>query len=82
VVDIPESLTARRNFTDWWVKLQERYKNKGCPLSVYEQSELLAMLARNPFAAVEKLQYSVVNFEASYATLLAPKKKQLEHGPP
>ncbi len=40
------------------------------------------MLARNPFSAVEKLKYSVVNFETSYATLLAPQKKQpIERGP-
>jgi hypothetical protein len=66
---IPKSLSGRRNFTDWWRKLQELYQNKGCPLSAYEQSEILAMLARSPFTAVEKLQYSVVNFEKSYATL-------------
>jgi hypothetical protein len=73
---IPKSLSGRRNFNDWWRKLQEQYKNKNCPLTAYEQTEILAMLARNPFTAVEKLQYSVVNFETSYATLLAPKNQQ------
>ena len=73
---IPKSLTARRNFNDWWLKYQEQYKTKGCPLTAYEQSEVLAMLARNPFTAVEKLKYSVVNFETSYAARLAPRKTQ------
>ena len=56
------------NFNDWWHKLHECYQNKGCPLTAYEQREILAMLARNPFTAVDKLKYSVVNFETSYAT--------------
>jgi hypothetical protein len=66
---IPKCLSGRRNFSDWWQKLQEQYKNKGCPLRAHEQTEILAMLARNPFTAVEKLQYSVVNFETSFAKL-------------
>ncbi len=77
---IPQCLSARRNFNDWWRKLQEQYENKGCPLTAHEQTELLAMLARNPFAAVDKLKYSVVNFDKSYATLLAPQEKTVgEH---
>ena len=78
---IPKCLSGRRNFNDWWLKLQEQYKNKGCPLTAHEQREILAMLARNPFAAVEKLKYSIVNFETSYAALLAPLEKQPQPRP-
>jgi hypothetical protein len=80
---IPKSLSGRRNFNDWWLKLQECYQSKGCPLTAYEQTEILAMLTRNPFSAVDKLKYSVANFETSYANLLAPQKlkSSVEHGP-
>ncbi len=74
--EIPKSLSGRRNFNDWWIKLQECYQNKGCSLTAYEQTEILAMLARNPFSAVDKLKYSVANFETSYVNLFSPQESQ------
>jgi hypothetical protein len=68
---IPQSLATRPHFGAWWSKLLELYKNKGRPMTAYEQGEVLAMLAKQPFSAVSMLKHSVKNFETSFAALPA-----------
>ena len=63
LVEIPPVLDALPSFTDlWWPRFLDLYKTNGDPLSAYEQSELLARLATQPFSAIEKLKTSIRNF--------------------
>jgi len=75
---IPAVLAAQPYFSDaWWPKLLELYKNKGCPMTAFEQGEVLAMLAKQPLSAVSMLKHSVRNFESSFAALPALGGKRL-----